>query len=136
MSILEGIKAQYRDYRLGKIDRMARTLNAHEGRVQAAQTSPGVTLPNKLKIELKTLPKQLSIAKDAERAMSSIDRNPAQPKGSVDESFLKSFEAYARTLGIAKIGDRERRAWLIPLGQHHGPELQGGAQHLPHKDPG
>lgn len=36
---------------------MARGLNAREGRVQAAATSPGVVLPNKLKIELKTLPK-------------------------------------------------------------------------------
>lgn len=107
MSIFEDIKGKYRDYRLGKMDRMARSLNARPGRVQAAPTSPGVILPNKLKIELKTLPKQLSIAKDAERAMVSIDRNPAQPKVSVDEAFLKDFEAYARSLGIAKIGYTE-----------------------------
>lgn len=57
MSIFEDIKDKYRDYRLEKMDRMARGLNAREGRVQAAATSPGVVLPNKLKIELKRLPK-------------------------------------------------------------------------------
>ena len=107
MRIIEDIKAKYRDYRLGKMDRMARALNAREGRITSAPTSPGVTLPNKLKIELKTLLKQLSIAKDAEKAIASIDENPAQPKVSADGVFLKGFEAYAHSLGIAKIGYTE-----------------------------
>jgi epoxyqueuosine reductase len=107
MSLFEDIKAKYRDHRLGKIDRTARALNARGGRVQAAPTSPGVLLPNKLKIELKTLPKNLAIAKDAERAIASVDKNPAQPETTADVAFLKGFEAYARSLGIAKIGYTE-----------------------------
>jgi len=107
MGIVEDIKAKYRDRRLGKMDSMARALNAGEGRVQAAPTSPGVVLPNKLKIELKTLAKNLAIAKDAEKAIASVDKNPAQPRTSADGEYLKSFEVYARSLGIAKVGFTE-----------------------------
>ncbi len=107
MSFFDSIKDKYRDYRLGKMDRMARALNAREGRILAASTSPGVILPNKLKIELKTLSKNLAIAKDAERAMAAVNCNPAHPKGSADAAFLKDFEAYARSLGIAKVGYTE-----------------------------
>jgi epoxyqueuosine reductase len=107
MDIMEDIKAKYRDYRLAKMDRLARAQNAREGRIHAASTSPGVILPNKLKIKLKTLPKQLAIAKDAERAITSVDNNPARPKVSADEASIKDFEAYARSLGIAKIGYTE-----------------------------
>ncbi len=107
MKMIENIKAKYRDYRLEKMDRRARALNARSGRLGSAPTSPGVILPNKLKIELKTLPKQLAIAKDAERAITSVDNNPAQPKASADEAALKDFEVYARSLGIGKIGYTE-----------------------------
>ena len=107
MSILEDVKAKYRDYRLGKMDRLAKALNVQEGRVQAATTSPVVILPNKLKITLKTLPKQLSVAKDAEYAIVSTHKNPAQPENTSKDGFLKEFEAYARSLGVAKIGYTE-----------------------------
>lgn len=113
MGIMNELKDKYRDYRLGKMDRMAKSLNAHEGRVQAAATSPGVTLPNKLKISLKTLPKQLAIAKDVERAIASVSRNPASPKETIDPDALKKFEAYARSLWIAKLGYTEMPRELI-----------------------
>jgi epoxyqueuosine reductase len=117
MSILEGIKAKYRDQRLNKIDSMARALNTREGRVQAALTSPGVILPNKLKIELRTAQTQLSIAKGAEQAMRSVDKNPLKPKETVTEASLKDFEAYARKLGIGKIGYTEIPGELILNGR-------------------
>ncbi len=113
MSVFEDIKAKYRDHRLGKMDAMARALNVLEGRVQAAPTSHGVTLPNKLKIELKTVRTQLSIAKGAELAMRSVEKNTMDPKVTVDEASLQDFEAYARKLGIAKIGYTEMPRELI-----------------------
>ena len=113
MSLFEGIKAKYRDYRLGKMDRLAKALNTRDGRVQAAVTSPGVTLPNKLKISLKTMPTQLAIAKGVERAITSISKNPASPKETIDSDALKEFEAYARSLGIAKLGYTELPRELI-----------------------
>ena len=113
MSILEDIKAKYRDYRLGKMDRLAKALNAQEGRVQAAPTSPGVTLPNKLKISLKTMPTQLAIAKGVERAITSVSQNPASPKQTIDPGALKEFEAYSRSSGITKLGYTELPRELI-----------------------
>ncbi len=117
MSVLEGIKSKYRDYRLGKMDRLATELNAREGRVQAAATSPGVTLPNKLKISLKTMPTQLAIAKGVERAITSVSHNPASPKETIDPDALKEFEAYTRSLGIAKLGYTELPRELIFSGR-------------------
>jgi epoxyqueuosine reductase QueG len=64
-------------------------------------------LPNKLKISLKTLPKQLAVAKAAEHAITSVSRNPASPKETIDPDALKEFQAYARSLGIAKLGYTE-----------------------------
>jgi ferredoxin len=89
------------------MDSMAKALNAQEGRVQAAATSPGVTLPNKLKIALKTLPTQLAIAKGVERAIASVSQNPASPKEMIEPDALKAFETYARSLGIVKLGYTE-----------------------------
>lgn len=107
MSLIEDIKGKYAAYRMGKIDRMACSLNDRPGRVLASPASPNVTLPNKLKITLKTLPVQLSIANAAERAVQSSSENPANPGDSADESFLRGFEAYARSQGIARIGYTE-----------------------------
>jgi hypothetical protein len=39
--------------------------------------------------------------------MASVARNPAQPKVRADEAFIKDLEAYAWSLGIAKIGYTE-----------------------------
>ena len=113
MSVLEGIKSKYRDYRLDKMDRLSKVMNAREGRVQAAATSPGVTLPNKLKISLKTMATQLAIAKDVERAITSVSQNPPSPKETINPDALKEFEAYTRSSGIAKLGYTELPRELI-----------------------
>jgi len=113
MSVIEDIKANYRDNRLGKMDRLAKALNAQEDRIQAAATSPGVTLPNKLKISLKTMTTQLAIAKDVERAITSVSKNPPSPKETIDPASLNEFEEYARSLGIAKLGYTELPRELV-----------------------
>lgn len=107
----------YASYRLHKLDRMARAVNAGEGRVQAAPTSPSVRLPDRLKMTIKTLPKQLAIAKDAELAIKAIGKGPAAPKEAIDANGLKAFEDYARSLGISKIGYTEMPRELIFTGR-------------------
>ncbi|MCD1294209.1 epoxyqueuosine reductase [Methanocella sp. CWC-04] len=107
MGIIEGAKSRYVAYRLNRIKNMELSLNKGKGRIPAAATSPDRLLPNRLEITLKTLPKQLSIAKGMELASLSIHKNPDTPKEEADESFLSGFEEYAHMLGIAKIGYTE-----------------------------
>ena len=104
VSIFEDIKGKYKDYRLGKIDRLARALNERPDRIQASPSSPVAIQPDKLKITIKTLPAQISIAEAAELALKSAGTNPASPGETADQSFLREFEAYACSLGITRIG--------------------------------
>lgn len=107
MDPLSSIKSKYAKYRLDKISRLETGLNVDASRVSAASTSPDKLQPDKLKITLGTLPRQLSIAKQLEQAVSSLGRNPSSPNDSADEKFIKEFEAYARSHGIAAIGYTE-----------------------------
>lgn len=104
MSILEGIKNKYADYRLNGINKLENSVNKKEGCIKAVSISPEKLMPDKLKITLKTLPKQLSIAKNMEYTVRSLEKNPKNPKISAGEEFIRKFESYAYSIGIAKLG--------------------------------
>jgi len=61
-------------------------------------------MPDKLKITLKTLPKQLSIAKNMENTIKSLENNPDNPKIISKNGFIQKFENYAHNIGIDKVG--------------------------------
>jgi epoxyqueuosine reductase len=104
MNILKEIKDRYADHRLNRIDKLELSVNQKGYHIQSSPSSPERLMPDKLKITLKTLPRQLSIAKGMEKAVKSLDNNPSHPKTTADETFLGKFEEYARSLGIASIG--------------------------------
>lgn len=104
MGILDGIKNKYADYRLNGINELESSVNKKEGSLMAVSTSPEKLMPDKLKITLKTLPKQLSIAKSMEYTIKSLRDNPDNPKTTAEDNFMKKFEDYAKSIGIDKIG--------------------------------
>lgn len=105
--MVKGLGARYRDHRLAKMGRIAAELNQRPGRLGPAAGSPPVSLPNKLRITLGTLPVQLAIAKEVERSMTSVRDNPEDPRTTADSEFLRSFESLARSKGIARLGYTE-----------------------------
>lgn len=104
MSIMDGIKNKYADYRLNKINRLESSISKNEGCIPASLTSPEKLMPDKLKITLKTLPKQLSIAKNMENSVKSLENNPINPKTSAEPDFIQKFEEYAYSMDITRIG--------------------------------
>lgn len=104
MGLVEGIKNKYAAYRLNGINKLESSLNGKEGSLMAASSSPEKLMPDKLKITLKTLPKQLSIAKNMEYTVKSLKNNPSNPKATAEDDFTQKFEDYAYSMGIAKIG--------------------------------
>jgi len=104
MSILDGIKNQYAAYRLNGINKLECSVNGKNGSLMAAPTSPEKNMPDKLKITLKTLPKQLSIAKNMEYTVKSLKNNPSNLKVTAESNFIQKFEDYAHSIGIDKIG--------------------------------
>ena len=104
MTILDEIKNKYADYRLNKINKLENSIKEKEGCIMASTTSPEKLLPDKLKITLKTMPKQLSIAKNMETTVKSINSNPINPKTKAKNEFIQKFEKYAHSIGINKIG--------------------------------
>lgn len=64
-------------------------------------------MPDKLKITLKTLPRQLSIAKNMEYSVKSLKDNPENPETLAGTDFIETIENYARSIGIDKVGYTE-----------------------------
>lgn len=60
-------------------------------------------MPDKLKITLKTLPKQLSIAKNMEITIKSLISNPEKFETKMDAKSQEKFRKYAHSQGINKI---------------------------------
>lgn len=104
MSIIEGIKSKYADYRLKKINKLENSVKEKNECIIASSASPEKLMPDKLKITLKTLPKQLSIAKNMEFTVKSLKNNPEDPKIQTGNGFTKEIENYARSIGIDNIG--------------------------------
>ena len=104
MGILTKIKKQYADYRLKKINKLENNVKKIEGHVTSSTSSPEKLMPDKLKITLKTIPRQLSIAKNMELTIKSIKNNPKNPKIKASEDFIEQFENYAGSIGIKNIG--------------------------------
>lgn len=101
---IDNLKGKYADYRLNKVNKLEMSLNKVSGVVSASSNSPEKKMPDKLKITLKTLPKQLSIAKNMEKTIKSLDENPENPKTHMDSKFKDKFEKYAYSIGINNIG--------------------------------
>jgi ferredoxin len=104
MNIIEGIKNKYADYRLNKINNLENSVKEKEECVIASQSSPEQLMLDKLKITLKTLPKQLSIAKNMEFTVKSLKENPENPKIVAENDFIRKLENYAESSGIDKVG--------------------------------
>ena len=104
MSIVTKIKKQYADYRLTKVNKLENSVKEIEGHVMASPSSPEKLMPDKLKITLKTLPRQLSIAKNMELTVKSLKNNPENPKIKASNDFIEQFENYAESIGINNTG--------------------------------
>ena len=104
MSIVTKIKDKYANYRLTKINKLENSVKEREGCVTASRSPPEKLMPDKLKITLKTLPRQLSIAKNMELTVKSLKNNPENPKVEAKADFIKQFENYAESIGINNIG--------------------------------
>jgi NAD-dependent dihydropyrimidine dehydrogenase PreA subunit len=104
MGVLNGIKNKYANYRLTKINELEDSVKEKEGCVMSSPTSPEKLMPDKLKITIKTLPKQLSIAKNMEFTVKSLKNNPENPKIQVENVFIEKLENYAKSIGINKVG--------------------------------
>ncbi len=101
---LERIKNKYADYRLTKINKFENSLKEKEGSIMASISSPEKLMPDKLKITFKTFPKQLSIAKNMELTVKSVNNNPNNPKIKAEDDFIDKFKNYAHSIGINNIG--------------------------------
>ncbi|KAF5070155.1 Epoxyqueuosine reductase [anaerobic digester metagenome] len=103
MSILSEIKSRYADYRLNKINKMETSVSTGEMGIESSTRSPPKIMPDKLKITLKTLPKQLSIAKNMEHTVKSLRYNPENPETTLTDGFKEEFEGFASSIGIDKV---------------------------------
>lgn len=113
LNIFEKLKNKYADYRLNKVNKLEMSINKVPGAISASANSPEKKMPDKLQITLKTLPKQLSIAKNMEKTIKSLDENPANPKIHMDSKFINEFKKYATSMGINNIGYTEVPSDLI-----------------------
>lgn len=104
MISLDDIKNKYADYRLTKINKLENTVKEKEGSIPSSMSSPQKLMPDKLKITLKTLPKQLSIAKNMEVTVKSLKDNPENPKIWAENDFIQKLENYAHSMGIDSMG--------------------------------
>ncbi len=103
MSIVTTVKDKYAGYRLAKVNKLENSVKEIDGCVTASASSPEKLMPDKLKITLKTLPRQLSIAKNMEITVKSLKNNPYNPKVEAEEDFIKQFEDYAGLIGVDSI---------------------------------
>ena len=104
MALLAGLKTKYADYRLNKINELENSITNQSGCMKAASTSPNKLMPDKLEITLKTLPKQLSIAKNMENTIKTLKNNPTTPKSTAESEFISKFEEHAHSIGMDKVG--------------------------------
>jgi Pyruvate/2-oxoacid:ferredoxin oxidoreductase delta subunit len=104
MSVFATLIEPYKNYRLEKFNRLEKSLGKVEGAVRASPLSPEKGQADKLKVTLHELPMQLSIAKGIDRSLLKAQASPKARKLTIESAELKSFEAYARSLGIAAIG--------------------------------
>lgn len=100
MNMLSEIKSKYADYRLNKINRLETSISQGDSGIKSNNKSPPKIMPDKLKITLKTLPKQLSIAKNMEYTVKSLKNNPENPGAIAENGFKEKFEDYAHLVGI------------------------------------
>jgi epoxyqueuosine reductase len=112
MSILNEIKSRYADYRLNKINQLETSVETGKFGVKSSSSSPPKIMPDKLKITLKTLPRQLSIAKNMEYTVKSLKDNPENQKAML-EADMKNLENYAHSIGIDKMSYTEVPPELI-----------------------
>lgn len=103
MSLLSEIKSRYADYRLNKINQLETSVSPGKMGIESSTRSPPKIMPDKLEITLKTLPKQLSIAKNMEHAVKSLKDNPENPETMAKNGFKEEFESYASSIGIDKV---------------------------------
>ncbi len=103
MSMLSELKSRYAAYRLNKINLLETSTPTGEGGIESNTRSPPKIMPDKLKITLKTLPKQLSIAKNMEHTVKSLKNNPENPETMTNNEFKEEFESYASSIGIDKV---------------------------------
>ncbi|MTK64674.1 MAG: epoxyqueuosine reductase [Methanobacterium sp.] len=103
MAIFTELKTKYADYRLNKINKLENSITNQIGSIKAAPTSPNKVMPDKLEITLKTLPKQLSIAKNMENTVKTLKHNPSDPKSTAKSEFIRKFEDYAHSIGMDKV---------------------------------
>ena len=103
MSIMSEIKSRYADYRLNKINQLETSIIPGEMGIESSTRSPPKIMPDKLEITLKTLPKQLSIAKNMEHTVKSLKNNPENPETVPRDGFKEEFEGYASSIGIDKV---------------------------------
>lgn len=103
MSIVAKIKNEYANYRLTKINKLENSVKEIEECITASSSSPEKLMPDKLEMTLKTLPRQLSIAKNMELTVKSLKNNPENPKVDAKVDFIKQFENYAKSIGIDDI---------------------------------
>ena len=104
MSILDEIKNRYADYRLNKVNNLENSVNNKEGSLRAAPASPEKSMPDKLEITIKTVLKQLSIAKNMEYTVKSLKNNPDDLKIISEDDFIEKLENYAHSIGIDRVG--------------------------------
>lgn len=104
MAIFTELKTKYADYRLNKINELENSITNQIDSIKAAPTSPNKVMPDKLEITLKTLPKQLSIAKNMENTVKTLKHNPSDPKSLAKSEFIPKFEDYAHSIGMDKVG--------------------------------
>ncbi len=104
MSIFQKIIEPYKTYRLERFNTLEKSLCEAEGCVRASPHSPEKGQANKLKVTLRSLPKQLSLAKGIDRSLMEAKASPTNAKRTMDEASLKAFETLARSKGVAAIG--------------------------------
>lgn len=112
MNPVNRLKSSYASYRLNKIKNLETSLFS-KGDLKAPNSSPERLMPDKLKITLKSLPKQLSIASNMEKTVKSLENNPKNPKTTADIEFLLKLEKYAHELGVDSIGYVEVPSHMI-----------------------
>lgn len=102
MHIIPVIKNKYADYGLNKINELEMSLDHGDG-LKSSPPSPTKLMPDKLKITLKTLPRQLSIARNMEYTVKSLENDAKNPKTLASHGFLRKFEELAHSMGVAKV---------------------------------
>lgn len=103
MNITDEIRSRYGDYRFNKIRNLEMTLNQYQNAIKSNHSSSERFNVNK-KVPLMFLPTLLSIGKNVEYNVKSLQNNPDIPKTVASLDFIHKFEDYTLSLGIKSIG--------------------------------